>query len=384
MDPEIQPASAGEAEWLARQRKWGQGWRRLILPIALSVYLLYGINAVTDHSRGAGAVAGYTIIGVFCICWVVILNLSYSETSKSFWPLYATFVALFIAELPFAHQEAFIMCTYISVVTVIRLGLRAVPVVGGLTLAAIFVPAAIPSWHAGFLTDIDNATAVAIPIVALGVFGSRQMMRGNQALADARAEIARLAAENERSRIARDLHDLLGHSLTAITVKAGLACRLGETDPDGSRREMSEVEALARRSLADVRAAVANYREVTLTGELATGRELLRAAGIVADMPNAVEVTDPQRQELFGWALREGLTNVIRHSHASSCAVRVASSYVEITDDGVGLNGATSSGNGLSGLKERVAAVGGTVDAGPMQPRGWRLKVTIHPETLAS
>jgi two-component system, NarL family, sensor histidine kinase DesK len=382
--PEIQATSAGEAEWLARQRKWGQGWRRIILPIALSVYLIYGIEAVRNHSHGASAVAGFAIIGAFCVCWIVILSQSYSGSSKRFWTLYAVFVALFIAELPFAHEEAFIMCTYITVVTVIRLGLRGIPIVAGFTLAAVFLPEAIGSWHAGFLTDIDNATAVAIPVVALAVFGSRQMMRGNQALAEARTEIARLAAENERSRIARDLHDLLGHSLTAITVKAGLARRLGDTDPDGALREIGEVEALARRSLADVRAAVSNYRDVTLTGELATGRELLRAAGIVADLPGAVEVTDPQRQELFGWAVREGLTNVVRHSHATSCAVRVEPSYVEITDDGVGVNGAQGPGNGLSGLRERVAAVGGRVDAGPVHPQGWRLKVTLHPESLAS
>jgi len=384
MGPEIQPASAGEAEWLQRQRKWGQGWHSFILPLVLSVYLLYGISAVRQNSHGARAVTGYTIIGAFCLVWIVSLSQSDGESSKRFWTLYAVLSALFIAELPFAHEEAFIMCTYITVLSVLRLGVRATPIVAGLTLAAIFVPAAIPSWHAGFMTGIDNATAVAIPIVALAVFGSRQMMRGNQALADARTEIARLAAENERSRIARDLHDLLGHSLTAITVKAGLACRLGNTDPQGALREISEVEALARRSLADVRAAVANYRDVTLTGELATGRELLRAAGIVADMPRAVEVTDPQHQELFGWAVREGLTNVIRHSHAKSCAVRVEPSYVEITDDGVGVSGAQGSGSGLSGLRERVAVVGGSVDVGPITPQGWRLRVTLHPESLAS
>ncbi len=95
--------------------------------------------------------------------------------------------------------------------------------------------------------------------------------------------MARLAAEGERSRIARDLHDLLGHSLTTITIKAGLARRLSATDPERAAAEIGEVEDIARRSLADVRAAVAGYREVSLAGELATGRELLRAAGIEAD-----------------------------------------------------------------------------------------------------
>jgi two-component system sensor histidine kinase DesK len=140
---------------------------------------------------------------------------------------------------------------------------------------------------------------------------------------------------------------------------------------------MAEVEALARRTLADVRAAVANYRDVTLAGELATGHELLRAAGVAADLPRAVDVVDSAHQELFGWVVREGLTNVVRHAHASSCAVRLASSWVEIVDDGVGAAEAASPGSGLSGLRERVAAAGGVVEAGPLRPRGWRLRVSL-------
>jgi two-component system sensor histidine kinase DesK len=169
-------------------------------------------------------------------------------------------------------------------------------------------------------------------------------------------------------------------------VKAGLAARLGAPGQDRARQEqalqeIAEVETLARQALADVRAAVANYRDVTLAGELATGRQLLRAAGIAADLPRAVDIVDPAHQELFGWVVREGLTNIVRHAHASSCAIRLTASGVEITDDGVG-GGAlpgTRPGHGLAGLRERVAAAGGVVDAGPLQPRGWRLQVRLAP-----
>ena len=124
---------------------------------------------------------------------------------------------------------------------------------------------------------------------------------------------------------------------------------------------------------------------MTLAGELATGRELLRAAGITADVPRAVDVVDPTHQELFGWVVREGLTNVVRHSHASSCSVRLSPGSVEIVDDGVGRNGGSGhgAGNGLTGLRERVAAAGGVVDAGPLQPNGWRLRVSLAPEAVA-
>lgn len=167
------------------------------------------------------------------------------------------------------------------------------------------MPVAISSWHDGLATAVDNAPLFAIPVVAIVAFAIMQVLDGNRALAQARAQVATLAAENERFRIARDLHDLLGHSLTTITVKAGLATRLREADPARALQEMSDVEALARRSLADVRAAVANYRDVTLTTELAIGRELLRAAGIAADLPGAVEVVDSTHQELFGWVRRD-------------------------------------------------------------------------------
>jgi two-component system sensor histidine kinase DesK len=209
------------------------------------------------------------------------------------------------------------------------------------------------------------------------------IIRSNVALTAARAEVARLAAENERTRIARDLHDLLGHSLTTITVKAGLARRLGPADPAQALGQIAEVEELSRQALADVRSAVSGYRDVTLAGELAHGRELLRASGIAADLPTATDVVDPAHQELFGWAVREGLTNVVRHARANCCTVRLSRSAVEIVDDGVGEpapGDGVPPGNGLSGLRERVAAAGGRVDAGPLPAGGWQLRVTLAPE----
>jgi len=244
-----------------------------------------------------------------------------------------------------------------------------------LALASLLVPPAIPAWYTSIGMAFGDVTPVAIPVVALGVLAIVRVLQNNNALAQAQAELASLAAENERFRIARDLHDLLGHSLTTITVKAALAARLGEVDPARARQEIAEVETLARQTLGDVRAAVANYRDVTLAGELATGRQLLRAVGITADLPRAVDMVDPAHQELFGWVVREGLTNIVRHAHASSCAIRLSASSVEITDDGVG--GAAPPGNGLSGLRERVAAAGGVVDAGPLEPTGWRLRVQL-------
>ncbi len=375
MDTDVAPPSPAEADWVASQRRWTQGWRRYVLLAVPLVYLAYLGVAVAQNSRGAGEVWGYIILAAFSAGWLLVPFST--ERMWRFWALYGVLAALFVAELPFARAAAFVLCVFLTILTVGRLGRRSAPVIIAFALAALLVPVAISQWHVSLAQSFGDVTPVAIPVVALVMFASFEVVRGNEALADARAELARLAAENERFRIARDLHDLLGHSLTTITVKAGLARRLDGADHDRALQEMAEVEALARQSLADVRAAVASYRDVTLAGELATGRELLRAAGITADLPRAVDVVDPAHQELFGWAVREGLTNIVRHAHASSCTVRLSPSSVEIVDDGVGL--AAPPGNGLSGLRERVAAAGGAVDAGPLQPRGWRLRVSLSP-----
>lgn len=361
---------------MSAQSRWTRGWRETALLAIPLVYLIYVVISVRQNSYGAAAVAGYVLLAAFAACWLVTpFVLSPGTSGRRFWVWYALLVALTAAEIPFARAAGFVLCVFLTLLVVARLGVRSAPFVAAMALAALLVPIAVGPWHVSLAKSFADVTPVAIPVVAFVMAGVMQVIRGNQALAEARAELARLAAENERIRIARDLHDLLGHSLTTITVKAGLARRLGLADPAGAVDQITEVEELCRRVLADVRAAVSGYREVTLASELARGRELLRASGITAHLPTATDVVGPEHQELFGWAVREGLTNVIRHARARSCAVRVSASCVEIIDDGQGSTAAP--GNGLRGLRERAAAVGGGVDAGPVQPAGWRLRVRV-------
>lgn len=374
---EVARHNEAEADWVAAQ-EWTRSWRRVAMLAIPLVYLVFVFISVNQNSHGSAAVVGYVLLGAFAACWLVTpAILPPGSSGRVFWAWYALLVALTVAEIPFARAAGFVLFVYLTILTVARLGLgaRSAPIVAAMAVAALWIPVAVGSWHVSLAKSFADVTPVAIPVVALVTMATIQVIHANQQLAETRAELARLAAENERIRIARDLHDVLGHSLTAITVKAGLARRLGETDPEGAVAQITEVEDLCRRVLADVRAAVSGYREVTLASELARGRELLRASGIAADLPTAAEVADPAHQELFGWAVREGLTNVIRHSRARSCTVRVSASSVEIIDDGQG--SAASAGNGLSGLSERAAAAGGGVDAGPAQPTGWRLRVWV-------
>jgi two-component system, NarL family, sensor histidine kinase DesK len=373
---EVTPHDEAEAEWVAAQSRWTRSWRRAALLAIPLVYLVYVVGSVRQNSHGAAAFTGYALLAAFAACWLVTPAVLRPDTAgRRFWACYALLVALAAAEVPFARAAGFVLCVFLTMLTVVRLGARSAPVVAAMSLAALLVPVAVRPWHVSLAKSFDDVTPVAIPVAALVMFAAIQVVRGSQALAEARAEVARLAAENERIRIARDLHDLLGHSLTTITVKAGLARRLGPAHPARAVDQIAEVEDLCRRALADVRAAVSGYREVSLASELARGRELLRVSGITAHLPTATDVVSPAHQELFGWAVREGLTNVIRHSRARSCEVRVSPSCVEIIDDGQG--SAASAGNGLRGLRERAAAAGGGVDAGPVQPAGWRLRVWV-------
>lgn len=361
-----------EANVDAERRKWQRGWRRLVFPGIFLVYLGQTAGGVGKHSSGWAAAAGYAMLIAFCVVYLTALPAIWSGRRRRFWVCFAGLVVLCAAETLFAHEDAFAMCVYITVLTVGVLGLRAWPLMAALAVLSAFLPRAIHAWHAG--VQLNNAASIVL--VSFAMWGFFGIVRANRALADARAEVARLAAENERTRIARDLHDLLGHSLTTITVKAGLARRLADRhDNERAATEIAEVEELSRHALADVRAAVAGHRDVTLAGEIATAREVLRAAAVVAELPASVEVVDPALSELFGWVVREGITNVVRHARASHCTITVDRNWIEIVDDGRG--GLSGAGNGLTGLRERVEAAGGTVKIGAGAFGGWRLRVEV-------
>jgi two-component system sensor histidine kinase DesK len=337
------------------------------------VYLTQAATGVQQYSHGFAAKVGYAILVVFAVCYIVVLSAAWNGRRTRLWSSYAAMLLLCAAEFPFAREQTFVMFVFVTSVTMGMVPRGEWAVVAGLTAVAVFTPALVPAWHTG----IQTQWLVTIPLVAVAMWGFFGVMRSNIALAAARAEVARLAAENERNRIARDLHDLLGQSLTTITVKAGLARRLAERgEPDRAVAEIAEVEQLSRRTLAEVRSAVTGHRDVGLAGELATAREALRAAGIIAELPGSVDVVDPALSELFGWVVREGVTNVVRHSRAAHCTVALGPNWIEIVDDGPGGPLALNPGNGLSGLRERVAAFDGVIEVGALTP-GWRVRVEL-------
>lgn len=185
---------------------------------------------------------------------------------------------------------------------------------------------------------------------------------------------ARLAVDNERTRIARDLHDLLGQSLTVITVKAELAQKLLAVDIERARAEVADLERIGREALAEVRLAVEGYREISLAGELVRARVALTAAEIEADLPSSTDEVPSELRELFAWTVREGITNVLRHSGASRCEVTFTPTSAEVRDDGQAARSPDGRGYGLAGLRERAAEVAATVVTRELSP-GFSLSV---------
>jgi len=247
---------------------------------------------------------------------------------------------------------------------------------------------AVSVWH-----DFDyGALLAAFAVPLLGGLFAYSAERRNvliYALKETRAELARMAVAEERLRISRDLHDLLGHSLSVIALKSELAGRTLESDPPRAAREIAELEAVARRSLAEVRQAVTGYRQPSLAAELAAARRMLASAGVDCrvDAPGSYDLP-PEVDALLAWTVREGSTNIVRHSGARDARITVtltgASASAELTDDGAGppaghgtatADGGT--GTGLAGLAERAGRLGGTLLAGAGRNGGFRVRVTV-------
>jgi two-component system, NarL family, sensor histidine kinase DesK len=211
-----------------------------------------------------------------------------------------------------------------------------------------------------------------------------EMSRSTARLRQARREVEHLAKAAERERIARDLHDLLGHTLSLVVLKAELAAKLAERDPARAAQEIREVEAVSRQALAEVRQAVRGYRARDLATERALARVALEAAGVELDEAFEPVPLPPEAEDAFAFGLREAVTNVVRHAGASRCRVRLevqgGRAVLTVADDGRG--GDAPEGAGLRGMRERAGALGGQVDREGAS--GTRLRLTIPLAARAS
>jgi two-component system sensor histidine kinase DesK len=207
-------------------------------------------------------------------------------------------------------------------------------------------------------------------------FAERNRM--NRKLRKASEEIEHLAKVAERERIARDLHDVLGHTLSVITLKSELAGKLIDRDPQRAGKEIREVEEISRQALSDVRDAIRGYRSKGLAAELAQAKCTLETAGVAVHCDASTNMNLPAMHEgVLTMAVREAVTNVVRHAQAHACSLRLeqqnGSCRLEIEDDGRG--GSPGEGNGLRGMRERVEMLGGTLTRD--SHAGTRLTITL-------
>ena len=288
--------------------------------------------------------------------------------------------------------------TVVATLLLVLFTLRTPPQYGSLFLYAVIMAGAAFNWRIGLPAvlvlsvlsgavelargeSITNATGQLLNELLVGgtAVAGRLLIEANQQLSLAREQIARLAVGEERLRFARDLHDLIGHSLSVIALKSELAGRLIKTTPGLAAREVEDIEKVSRDALREVREAVAGYRQPTLAAELAGAHEALTAAGIEYHVDQDHAPLPPAVEAVLAWTVREGVTNVMRHSQAKRCAIRITnqdgSATVEVVDDGRG--GTLQPGSGLRGLRERVLERGGTLTAEPLPHEGFRLRVTL-------
>ncbi|MFJ4033962.1 sensor histidine kinase [Streptomyces griseoluteus] len=268
----------------------------------------------------------------------------------------------------------------------------------GATLPAKATYWAIPASAAvmylvGLHTGEEEARNLILLVVLIGfaMTGVRQLVRTTVELRKARATVAQLAANEERLRLARDLHDLLGHSLSLITLKSELAGRMLPGRPEEAAQQVADIERVSRQALVDVREAVTGYRRPRLAAELAGAQVALTAAGVVAEIPAEPDLAGlPEEAEAaLAWTLREAVTNVVRHSGAERCAVELLHRHtldgpvleLSVEDNGSGGSG-KGPGNGLTGLAERLQGAGGTLEAG-RSAKGFRVVARVPSAVVA-
>jgi two-component system, NarL family, sensor histidine kinase DesK len=366
------------AEQQAPQR-FRHGW------IFAGVWLVYLgetlsvlLHRPADWQRAVGlaALAAFAVGYLFLVAQLRRIRIAQPDrpprVQLRVWLMLLGMLALAALQVPGAGHHALTCVTYIAAA-----GMMGLPLVQGATFAGALVIGTellarlVPGWE-------DNGYGLAALLGALATWGIRLALERQERLAAAQRELADLAVQNERARIAADLHDILGHSLTVVTVKAELAQRLLDVDLDRARAELRDLEGLARDALADVRSTALGVRGISLPGEIAAARAALAAANVEAQLPGAADEVPTRLRELFAWTIREAVTNIVRHSKAAHAEVRLSPDSVEVVDDGVGAPPAAADGQGLRGLRRRAEALGGRLTAGDREDTpGFRVRVEV-------
>ena len=340
-------------------RRNARYWAETMCLYSVFLVIYTGLNKAAGRRKQLALVAALFLLGV--------LDYPRNEGASSFFIYVAGFLPFFLMSVPVISALVVLDC--------------AVLCAEGLWL--IHHPLA-----RGELDNVINLAISAFFVLVVGVSNLvvAQQKRTDRKLRRAEQEITQLAAVAERERIARDLHDVLGHTLSVIVLKAELAGRLVERDPQRAAAEIADVERTARTALTEVREAIGGYRAMGLNAELSMARRALDAAGVslmleeidAAGLPSSL---DTEMQTVLALTLREAVTNIVRHAGATQCRVSFSTKdgrHALLIEDN-GTHPELREGNGLRGMRERVQRVGGrfSLDADGTAGAGTRVQVEI-------
>ncbi|AFD26623.1 sensor histidine kinase [Deinococcus gobiensis] len=335
-----------------------------LFPLFWLMFLAYPVSGFVQRAHPPGETALFwAVLAGFVVLYVLVFRRG--REGREYWSLIGWVGALLAYGVTFRLSDGGASAFLVYAGALVGYQSRAYVALWGSLLAALVM--ALPLWSGQY--GLDDLPWIVVNMVFTLVTAYANHAGFLRHVAQARVaqlqrEQERLAAEAERERIARDLHDLLGHTLSVIVLKSELASRLAERAPAQAAAEIREVERISREALHEVRAAVRGYQGSGLTAELARAKVALDTAGValrvggpLPELPREVEAT-------AAMLLREAVTNVVRHARAHEVQVKVEAGprgYVlEIRDDGVG--GQAPEGSGLTGMRERVRAIGGTLE----------------------
>ncbi len=395
-DRSVLSAGAPRQGPLAGYRTRAGRWVGIVFTGVWLVYLIGPVaNLITRHYSTFDRAAGLSIIAAFCLIYVIL-------------------VPNWVAGPRYAHAGLVVLAALAAAACILFGGMGAaslwifVSSAAGLLVAshrwAVRVVLAVAACYVVFcytghvrMTDFLG-NLLPVTFLGLAMIGLRRQVQLTSELQRAREEVVQLAASEERLRLARDMHDLTGQSLSMITLKSELAARLlsrlpGSPERDRVQDEIEQVAAVSRQTLHDIREAISGYRRPTLAVEVITARAALMSAGIAVEDDPGLTLTsgtfDPDAEAALAWCLREAVTNVVRHSGAMHCQIGLSSRRDTITlvvsDDGHGHvpaaapdgSDAAAAGTGLRGMSERLSAAGGSLELRPDASPGFRLTATV-------
>lgn len=379
-DPQTSEASSAE-----NPAEWSSGWTDVLYASVWLVFLIFPVTNVLSAPVSDGLkILGLAGIGVFAVLYVLswIHEFPFPRRSELFNALF--WCGILLLPLGLVVPAAGLTVTYVApffvAVCAFRLSMKA-----AIIAAAVIAFAAWTPWLMLYTPQEWFWPLVGISPAFMLLLVSRWVMERSMV----REELEReLKLAQQRESVGRDVHDILGHSLTVVSMKVQLAKRLMTTDPERAAQELDDVLVLTRESLTDVRSTVGKLREPELSVQLVQARAALRSAGITPHLPSAVPSIAAPWRATFAWILREAVTNAVRHSSASSCWVTLTPTTLTITDDGAGLGcerhdaAASSSlpGNGLRGMRERAEKAGLTLTVtSPVEGKDRGTRIVVEP-----